>query len=92
MVLHVLGAVAQWEREAIGERTRDALAAKTAKGYRMGNLAYGYQADSSGKLSPHPGERETIATAKRLRKRGLSLRKLAAELNARDYRTRRAGK
>jgi DNA invertase Pin-like site-specific DNA recombinase len=33
--------VSQWEREAIGERTRDALRHKRAKGERIGTVPYG---------------------------------------------------
>jgi site-specific DNA recombinase len=36
MVVHMLGVVAQWEREAIGERTREALAAKKRRGEHLG--------------------------------------------------------
>lgn len=36
MVVHMLGVVAQWEREAIGERTREALAAKKRRGEHVG--------------------------------------------------------
>jgi hypothetical protein len=38
-------AVSQWEREAIGGRTRDALAHKRSKGERLGNMPYGYKPD-----------------------------------------------
>jgi site-specific DNA recombinase len=36
MVVHLLGVVSQWEREAISERTREALAAKKRRGERLG--------------------------------------------------------
>ena len=38
-----MGAVSQWEREAIGERTRDALHHKKLKGERVGNIPFGYR-------------------------------------------------
>jgi hypothetical protein len=38
-----LAAVSQWEREAIGERTRDALQHMRANGERVGNVAYHYR-------------------------------------------------
>src|SRR3954451_21906452 len=37
LVITIMGAVSQWEREAIGERTRDALRHKRAQGQRVGN-------------------------------------------------------
>lgn len=36
LILGVLGAVAQWEADIIGERTKDALAARRLKGIRGG--------------------------------------------------------
>ena len=43
LVITIMGAVSQWEREAIGERTRDALQHKRSNGERVGNIPYGYQ-------------------------------------------------
>src|ERR1700694_5029916 len=45
LVINIMTAVSQWEREAIGERTRDALAHKRSKGERLGNMPYGYKPD-----------------------------------------------
>jgi site-specific DNA recombinase len=41
LVLNIMTAVSQWEREAIGERTRDAMRHKKAKGERVGNIPFG---------------------------------------------------
>ena len=41
LVLHVLGSVAQWERETIGERVTVALAHLKAQGRRTGSVPYG---------------------------------------------------
>jgi DNA invertase Pin-like site-specific DNA recombinase len=41
-------AVSQWEREAIGARTRDALSHKRTNGERVGNIVYGYRLSSDG--------------------------------------------
>src|SRR3984885_13702491 len=38
LVLNIMAAVSQWEREAIGERTRDAMKHKRANGHRVGNI------------------------------------------------------
>ena len=57
LVITIMGAVSQWEREAIGERTREALRHKLKKGERTGNIAFGYRLSSDGKhLEPHPLE------------------------------------
>jgi site-specific DNA recombinase len=59
LVLNIMTAVSQWEREAIGERTRDALSHKRGKGERVGNLAFGYRlADDGQHLEPDPGEQQ----------------------------------
>src|ERR1035437_5445040 len=38
LVITIMAAVSQWEREAIGERTREALRHKRVKGERVGNI------------------------------------------------------
>jgi DNA invertase Pin-like site-specific DNA recombinase len=90
LVLNIMTAVSQWEREAIGERTRDAMSHKRNNGERVGNVGYGYRlADDGQHLEPDPAEQETLAEIQRLRADGLPLRRIAAELNHRAYRTRR---
>ena len=39
LVINIMTAVSQWEREAIGERTRDAMSHKRSQGEREGNIA-----------------------------------------------------
>ena len=43
LVLNIMTAVSQWEREAIGERTRDILQYKKANGERVGTTPYGFR-------------------------------------------------
>jgi DNA invertase Pin-like site-specific DNA recombinase len=52
-VINIMTAVSQWEREAIGERTRDAMSHKRANGERVGNLAYGYRLSADSAASGH---------------------------------------
>jgi len=54
LVITIMGAVSQWEREAIGERTRDALRHKRAQGQRVGNIEFGFRLSADGL---HPGTR-----------------------------------
>jgi site-specific DNA recombinase len=90
LVLNIMTAVSQWEREAIGERTRDAMHHKRNNGERVGNLAFGYRlADDGQHLEPDPGEQEALTEIRRLRGDGMPLRGIAAALNHRAYRTRR---
>lgn len=81
LVLNVLGSVAQWEREAIGERTRDALASKRRRRERTGAVRYGYRLAADGvHLEPDEREQSAIREAVRLCASGMSLRAVASEL------------
>ncbi len=80
LVLNVMGSVSQWEREAIGERTSEALAAMRANGQRISrHPPYGYRDDGSGWV-PDEAEQRAVALIVELRARGLSLRAIATEL------------
>lgn len=60
LTLNVLLSFAQFEREVIGERVRDKIAASKRKGMWMGgNLPLGYDADGR-KLVINPAEAETV--------------------------------
>ena len=82
--------VSQWEREAIGERTRDALGHKRANGERVGNIRFGYRLCADRRhVEPDPGEQAVLADTCDLREDGHTLRGIAAALNRRALRTRR---
>jgi site-specific DNA recombinase len=90
LVITIMDAVSQWERETIGERTRDALRHKKSNGECVGNIVYGYRLAKDGRhLEPEAKEQAVVATICRLRKRGQSLRGIAATLNRQGHRTRR---
>jgi len=90
LVLNVLASVSQWEREAIGERTSAALQYKASQGeYTGGDVPYGFRLAACGeRLEPKPREQILLAQARRLRRKGLSLRAVARELVAQGFRTR----
>src|SRR5438046_9508274 len=48
LVLNIMTAVSQWEREAIGERTRDVMRHKRAKGEGVGTRPFGYRPAGGG--------------------------------------------
>jgi DNA invertase Pin-like site-specific DNA recombinase len=85
LVLNVLASVSQWEREAIGERTATAMQHKAAQGeYTGGPPPYGRRVAADGeRLEPDPDEETARAVARQLRAQGLSLRRVAAELERR---------
>jgi site-specific DNA recombinase len=90
LVLNIMTAVSQWEREAIGERTRDALSHKRSNGECVGNIRFGYRLCADGKhVEPDPGEQAVLAEIHHLRRGGHTLRGIAAALNHRTLRTHR---
>ncbi len=90
MTLFILMTVAQWEREAIGERTATAMQHKAASGeYTGGEPPFGYRvADDGVRLVRVEAEQAVLAIARELRSAGLSLRTVARELDARGIRSR----
>lgn len=82
LVLNLLTSVAQWEREAIGERTATALAHVRASGRKTGgDVPYGYTAGPDGVLVEVASEQNVIARARVLRGHGMALRAIGATLH-----------
>src|ERR1700691_288801 len=74
LVLNIMGAVSQWEREAIGERTRDALRHKRSQGERVGNIAFGFRLAPDGEhLEQNPTEQASLEEIWKLRSQGHSM-------------------
>ena len=91
LVVNVLDAVAQWEREATAERTSAALQVLRQQGRATGGVApYGFQF-IDGRRAWHQGEQETLAAIIEHRAAGLSWAKVADKLNATGHRTRTGG-
>ncbi len=89
LVLNIMTSVGQWEREAIGERTREALASMKARGLRIGNVPFGHALSPDGvSLVECPEEQRLISIINGLRSKGHSLRAIATELNRQGYSTR----
>lgn len=92
LVLNVLMSVAQWEREAISERTSDALQARASRGLVKGGQAPTGKQWHEGALVAHDAEAEAVAIVHELRESGLSLRQIVAELNTLGVPTRQGAK
>ncbi|MFA5787693.1 MAG: recombinase family protein [Actinomycetota bacterium] len=74
---------AQHERALIRARTTAALAAKKAKGERVGSVSYGYSLSDDGKtLVQNTAEQAVIARVREARSNGMSLRDIASALSA----------
>lgn len=95
LVLHVLGAVSQWEREATAERTRDALAQLRADGVPLGADPLGWRRadalDGAGHRARVEATEEmaTVARVLELQAAGLGVRAIAAALSAEGCATKR---
>ena len=83
-------ALAEMERQIIGERTKAALAHKRAKRESTGGYAppYGYDLDDTRHLVRNALEQRGIRLIRSLDERGSSLRKICRELEANGYRTK----
>ena len=97
MVFRLLAVLAEFERDLVAERTRSALAHKRSKSERVGQVPYGFELDPEGpanargrpvRLLPDACEQATIAHMHELQYKGLSSRKIAADLNARGIPTK----
>lgn len=86
LVLHVLAAVSQWEREAIAERTRSVLRHKAHKGEAVSRAPRGLRIVGKGFEADPDSEGLRIARrARKLREEGLSLRAIAARLHEEGF-------
>jgi len=96
-MLHIYAALAEKERRMISERTRAALAARKKQGAKLGNPINLLEAGVKGAASTAEGARrfaENVAPIiLQIRESGVvSLRGIAAALNARGVRTARGGR
>jgi DNA invertase Pin-like site-specific DNA recombinase len=98
LVLNVLTSVAQWEREATGERTRDALAHLKSEGVLVGGVPLGVcrgtEIDVNGRrvVSEVADEQATVRRVYDLRAEGRSLRAIARALTVEGRQTKLGGR
>jgi DNA invertase Pin-like site-specific DNA recombinase len=90
LVLNVLASVAQWEREATGERTSAAMRHKAASGeYTGGRAPFGQRIAGDGvRLEPDPAEQAILVRVREANVAGATLRAIAARLAAEGLRGR----
>ena len=86
MVFRMLAVLAEFERDQISERTTTAMQFKKTKGELVGAIPYGHDlADDGVRLLDNAEEQAAIAQARELKASGLSLRKIAIELQRRGF-------
>ncbi|PSM31761.1 recombinase family protein [Haliangium sp. UPWRP_2] len=87
LVLNVLTSVAQWERGAIADRTREAMAHLKRQGVRLGGAPYGWryapERDAQGRrpLVKHPEEQQAIKRICALHGRKVPAQEIAQRLD-----------
>ena len=95
LVMNIIGAVSQWERAVICERTRDGLHALKARGEHAGQIPYGFRSSGlkkdggTGKAIEDEAEQAVIRRIEAMRNEKASYREIAGRLNAEGFRTRR---
>ncbi len=92
LVKTIIDAVNSYERSVLALRTRVALKAKRRRGERAGATPYGFALGEDGRtLVPVTEEQDVIQFILSRHARGVPLRAIADELNARNVRARRGG-
>jgi len=91
--LRIMGALAEMERELIGERTSAALAHKRSMGERLGATPLGFRTPGPGQgMEAVPEEQATIRRILTLRRRGRSYRAIAAQLAKEGHHPKRGAR
>lgn len=94
LTIHIFGALAQWERKRISERTKEALSQLKKRGVKLGcpvNLTSSARSKGSFKmatksqLNPNNIKAKKIITL--LKENGMTLRDIAKELNESGFKT-----
>ncbi len=92
MIRQVLGAVSEFERAMIRLRLRNGRRAKAERGgFAYGSPPLGYRAEGR-ELVPDEDEQRAVARIRELHGEGLSLREIAATLDAEGVRPKRAAR
>lgn len=87
LVRRIVDAFAEYERLTIKARTKAALAVKRSRREPISREPpYGWRLSCDGKhIEPEPREQATVALAQKLRRSGMSLRRIGCRLEKRGY-------
>ena len=93
MMLAMLAAFAEFERNVVSERTKSALRFKRARGELVSRLPrFGQYVGAGGRVVPHPDEQKTLGVIRALRNEGRRPGSVTAWLNRAKIPTRTGGK
>jgi putative DNA-invertase from lambdoid prophage Rac len=92
LFLTIAAAFAEAERDRIRERIGQVKAGQKARGrYLGGSIPFGYRLGDDGELVPHEPEQAAIREMVAMKAQGLSLRAIAAELQAKGHQISHVG-
>ena len=91
MVMNILATIAQWERDIISERTRDAMAFMKQGLKLVGAVPFGFD-NGNGQLTPNPVEMKIAQKIVSLRQQGRSYLHISDHLNAQGITSKNGGK
>lgn len=91
LMMNLLASVSQWEREIIGERTKEAISFLKEQEKIYSRPVFGY-IENNGVMEKDLEDEKTLKLIKELKKQGCSYRKIAGELNYREVKTKRSGR
>ncbi len=92
MTINILMSVFQYEREIIGERTKDALRFKKSRGERTGSVPFGKDLAEDGRtLLDNPYEQGWLAQMRAWRTEGIGYTSIATRLGRAGVPTKKAG-
>ena len=90
---NIFAALAQAEREVIGERTKAAMSHMKANGLRDGAVPFGFDLAADGRtLAPNAAEQAIVAEVRAAVDAGRAFSAVARDLNARGILTKRGRK
>ena len=79
VIFRVLAALAEFERDQLAERTRQAMQHLKAQGRVVGSIPHGYTRDGD-RVIPNDAEQRVVALARELRAQGLTLQQIGDAL------------
>jgi site-specific DNA recombinase len=82
VIFRVLAALAEFERDQLAERTKQAMRHMKAQGRVVGSIPHGYQRQFDN-IVPNDAEQRVVGLVRELRENGKSLRAIADELTRR---------
>jgi DNA invertase Pin-like site-specific DNA recombinase len=88
LMRRIVDAFAEYETLLISARTKNALAAKKARGERIGRVPYGYSLQADKTLAVALEEAEVLQFIHQLKNAGATTRYIAIQLNENGYRNR----